>query len=328
MLASSARMDDNHGAVDMDVDGDFTSAPRETPLHEQESDSESVQKPRRSNKRAKISASGSWCEGDVRTGNGQQDAMDWTTSFCSGMMDGSLSSPDHSKHQDVPPYASLLSGTKTRAISSVSTSTSTSTSPSSKSKRKSKTKTKTNPLNEEEADDNAQSFTIYEDPEDRGLQEFTLDLGMGYGLEFGLTYRYEHDLSPGIPIPIPESWHSCPGDDKENADEAVLEHGTEVEYEADGVEHEHGIWNGSGDDEDASTIIVDDIQGDNERPRHGHGYNYRELGGVRRYYQHSAENGTIVVPSRERNQGHDGQISPTLLGAPPRRFQGRGSRQA
>lgn len=336
-MSSSARVDDYHGAVDMDVNGDSMSASREIPVHEQESNSESAHEPRHSSKRTKISASGSWREGDIRTGNSQQDAMDWTTSFCSGTMDGSLSSPDHNKHQDIPPYASLLSGTKTRATSSTPTSTSSTTSsPSSKSQRKTKTKiktkTKTSSLNEEQTDDNTPFFTIYEDPEDHDLQEFTLDLGMGYGLEFGLTYRYEHDLSPGIPIP--ESWHSCPGDDKENADEAVHEHGTEVDYEADGVEHGLSNGNGSDDDEDASTIIVEDVRGDNERPRprprHGndHGYDQRELGGIRRYYQHSAENGTVVVPSRERSQGHDGQISPTLLGAPPRRFQGRGSRQA
>lgn len=321
MVASFARESDGQGTADMDI-----STSGEIPLHEQGSDSESTHEPRRSNKRAKISASGSWREGDVHTDNDQQDAMDWTansstTSLCSEMMDGSHSSPDRSKQQDAPPYASLLSGAITRATTSTST-TSTSTSPSSKSQRK--PKTEANP------DDTASSssFTIYEDPEDRDLQSFTLDLGMGHGLEFGLTYRHEHDLSsPSIPVPIPESWHSSPGDDKENADEAVHEHGTDVAHEVDGVDHDHVLWNGSdGDDEEASTIVVDDA---NERERHvlAHGDNQQQTGGLRRYYQHRTENETFVVPSRERNQGHDGQISPTLLGAPPRRFQGRGSRQ-
>lgn len=301
MVNSSATTDGRHEAVDLDVNGDSTFTSRKIRLHDQGSDPELAHESIRSNKRAKTSASGSWCAG---MDNGQQVVIDRTTnsspmSLCSATMDGSHSSPEHSEHQDVPPYASLLSGSKTRATSSTSTSP---------SQRKPKNKT--------DSDNDASSFTIYEDSEDRDLQSFTLDLGMGYGLEFGLTYRYEYDLSsPGIPIPIPRSWHSYPGDDKENADEAVHENGSDAEHEADGTT-DHGTWHGSDDDdEEVRTILVDDVNG---RPRHDlvhdhdHGLNHRE-------------SGTAVAPSRERSQGLDGQISPTLLGAPPRRFQGRGS---
>lgn len=313
MLTSSAKISDRrYEAVDMDVNGHSTSVLGDMRLDDQES--ELPNEFMHSNKRAKISTSGSWCPG---MGNDQQVRIDRATnsspmSLCSRSVDSPRGSPDNSNHQNAPPYASLLSGAKTRA----EISTSTSTSSSSKSLRKPKTKT--------EPENDASSFTIYEDPEDRDLQSFTLDLGMGYGLEFGLTYRYEHDLSsPGIPIPVPEAWHSYPGDDKENTEEMTHENGTDGEHEADGGV-DHGIRNGNNNDE-SSAVIVDDV---NEHSRqdliHEHLFNHQDTEDSRQYHQNRTRHETIVVPSGDRSQV-DSQSSPTLLGAPPRRFQARGS---
>lgn len=135
----------------------------------------------RSNKRTKVSASGTWREGEqtwpdekyatVLKGGGSESYQPNSTSFSCETMDMDRQGLYYENHQNLPrKHTPTTKTTPTAILHETNSNTTTST-----------------------------SFTIYEDPADDRTEE---------------VYSFHH-----LSFSLPESWHSCPGDNKENADD-------------------------------------------------------------------------------------------------------------
>lgn len=368
------------GDADENADGTGAFVPGEIRGHEHggdthvDKDRETGGKSRPSLKRAKISASGSWCAGSTSAHNAHQQGTvegttSATTSFPSSGMVDTTPGPTDRINRDMPPpppYLPLLSSAQASASAPFIM----------PSHPKLKPKPRIDPITSEHLNDSI-SFTIYEDSADRDTQDFKPDFGMGFN---SLEFNMHHGL--GLDFPDPEPWYSRLEDNKENTEYGLYEN---YEYVNDaGIDAEEGgmgalFWRGgSGVDGDINWGLNDrDIGmttagGFREDLRH-HAPGSRGLANMRRLYHNPTveragfldasaamdvdimnmeirpandngeergpemhthvENGgnqqlqdisIMGVPTAGGNWGSAGPISPSLLGAPPRRFLGRG----
>lgn len=359
------------GDADENADGTGACVPAEVRGHEHGGDThvdtgrETDGNSGPSLKRAKISASGSWCAGSTGAHNAhQQGTVEGTASATtslpsSGMVD-TTPGPIDRINRDMPsppPYLPLLSSAQASVSAPFIM----------PSLLKPKPKPRIDPITNEHSNDST-SFTIYEDSIDRDTQDFKPEFCMGFN---GLDFNMQHGI--GFNLPEPEPWYSRLEDNKENTEDGLYDN---YEYDIDaGIDDEGG---GSGVDGGMNWELNDrDIGmtttgGFHEGLRH-HDPGPRDLSDMRRLYHNptaegagfldagaamdvdmmnmeirpandnSGERGPQIhaqvenggnqqpqdisimgVPTAGGNWGSAGQISPSLLGAPPRRFWGRG----